>query len=319
MAINPFHLMMARFFLGIAIGISSFAVPLYLAEISPAAIRGRLVSMFQLMVTIGILAAFLNDLFFANEMNNESWRNMFYAGVVPAIILLIGMLISPESPAWLISKNKDEAALKILSKLEEPDNVQIQFHLIKNELGKNKNAGWKEIFKPWLRNALIIAIGIMFFQQFVGINAVIYYSPRIFLMAGFGGNAAAITASAGIGIVNLLFTIVAIYFVDRLGRRKLFFIGMSGIILTLILLGFYFAFKTSAGGEGKWISVLLIFLYIIFFAISIGPLGWLIISEVFPLTVRGMGASVGSLAVWLFNAIVSFTFFKIINFFYVHG
>ena len=244
---------------------------------------------------------------------------MFYAGVVPAIILLIGMLISPESPAWLISKNKNEAALRILSKLEEPVNVQFQFHLIKNELEKNKNVGWKEIFKPWLRNALIIAIGIMFFQQFVGINAVIYYSPRIFLMAGFGGNAAAITASAGIGIVNLLFTIVAIYFVDRLGRRKLFFIGMSGIILTLILLGFYFAFKTSAGEEGKWISVLLIFLYIIFFAISIGPLGWLIISEVFPLTVRGMGASVGSLAVWLFNAIVSFTFFKIIKFFSVHG
>lgn len=157
----------------------------------------------------------------------------------------------------------------------------------------------------------------MFFQQFVGINTVIYYSPKIFLMAGFDGTVSAIWASVGVGAVNLLFTIVSVYFVDRLGRRKLYFTGLTGITVSLILLGICFAFSASLGDAGKWLSVLLVFFYVAFFAISIGPLGWLIISEVFSSETQGIGLQPqGSLSVWFFNSIVSFTFFKIVHAFH---
>ena len=176
-----------------------------------------------------------------------------------------------------------------------------------------EKSGWRELLQPWLRTPLIICIGIMFFQQFVGINTVIYYSPKIFLMAGFDGAVAAIWASVGVGLVNVIFTVVSVYFVDRLGRRKLYFIGLSGIVVSLLLLGLCFVYVNQLGDSVKWVAILLIFCYVAFFAISIGPLGWLIISEIFPLKLRGLGASLGSLSVWLFNSIVSFTFFKIVK------
>ena len=138
-------------------------------------------------------------------------------------------------------------------------------------------------------------------------------------MAGFNGTVSAIWASVGVGAVNLLFTIVSVYFVDRLGRRKLFFTGLTGITVSLILLGICFAFSALLGDAGKWLSVTLVFFYVAFFAISIGPLGWLIISEVFPQKLRGLGSSIGSLSVWFFNSIVSFTFFKIVHAFTISG
>ena len=171
--------------------------------------------------------------------------------------------------------------------------------------------------KPWLRNAVIIGVGIMFFQQFVGINTVIYYSPKIFLMAGFDGAVSAIWAAVGVGVVNLLFTIVSVYFVDRLGRRKLYFTGLTGIFVSLLLLGICFTHFSYLREMGKWLSIILVFVYVAFYAISIGPLGWLIISEVFPQKVRGLGSSLGSLSVWVFNTVVTFTFFKIVKAFTV--
>jgi len=166
--------------------------------------------------------------------------------------------------------------------------------------------GWKEIFKPWLRNALIIAAGIMFFQQFVGINTVIYYSPKIFLAAGFEGNEAAIAASVIVGVVNVIFTIVALFVIDRLGRRKLYFLGVAGIMVALISMGLGFMIP----GVSKWFLVISMLVYIAFFAISLGPLGWLIITEVFPTKVRGLGSSIGSLSNWGFNTLVVWTFYK---------
>jgi MFS family permease len=138
-------------------------------------------------------------------------------------------------------------------------------------------------------------------------------------MAGFEGNIAAIWASVAVGVVNLLATVVSVYFVDRIGRRRLFFTGLTGIMLSLTFLGLCFLFHQNMGDTGKWASIALVFLYIAFFAISIGPLGWLIISEIFPQKVRGLGASIGSLSVWVFNAIVTFTFFKIVNAFTFKG
>ena len=170
----------------------------------------------------------------------------------------------------------------------------------------SEKVDWKMIFRPWLRSALIIAVGIMFFQQFVGINTVIYYSPKIFLKAGFEGNEAAIWASVSVGIINVLFTVVSIFLIDRLGRRKLYFIGLTGIIISLISIGLCLLPGTNL----KWVLVVSMLSYVGFFTLSIGPLGWLIISEVFPLRVRGLGSSIGSLSNWGFNALVVWSFFK---------
>lgn len=312
---NPSNLVLSRFFLGIAIGVSSFAVPLYIAEISPANIRGTLVSMFQLMVTLGVLVSYLSDLFFADESDASCWRQMFYASLLPALILLTGIFCVPESPRWLISKGQKEKALLILRKIEGTGNAEKVAHAINEEMRKDadQKTKWNELFKPSLRTPLFIAVGIMFFQQFVGINTVIYYSPKIFFMAGFDSAVSAIWATVGVGIVNVAATLVSIYLVDRLGRRKLYFAGLTGITLSLAALTINFIFIDKSGNAGQWLSVALMLVYVACFAASIGPQGWLIISEVFPQRVRGLGTSVGSLAVWIFNSIVSFTFFKMLN------
>jgi MFS transporter, SP family, galactose:H+ symporter len=314
---SPSSLFWARLFIGLAIGISSYAVPMYIAEISPTKQRGALVSAFQLLITIGILVSYLSDLYYANKYQNdlEAWRPMFYVGVVPALILLIGMFFLPETPRFLIGKGKEDQGRKILKKLEEPELVEPAISKMKEEISMAKEGGkpWKDIFSPWLRTALFIGIGIMFVQQFVGINTVIYYSPEIFKNAGFESKVAQIAASVSVGVVNVLFTIVSMAVIDKLGRRKLYLIGTSGIVASLILLGLSFALQDTLGESLKWVTVALLLLYIIFFAISLGPLGWLIISEVYPLKVRGVAMSIGALSNWGFNAIVTFTFLPLIS------
>jgi len=311
---NANLLLISRLYLGLAIGVSSFATPLYIAEVSPTKIRGTLVSMFQLLITVGILAAYVSDSYFADNNNPESWRPMFYVGVIPAMILFIGMFFLPETPRWLMSKGREDEARKVLEKTEDPAVIEQSIANMRNDIQKDsEQMPWTEVFKPWLRNALIIAAGIMFFQQFVGINTVIYYSPEIFLKAGFEGNQAAILASVSVGVVNVLFTILSLFLIDRIGRRKLFFIGTTGICFSLILIGLCFAFSGILGEYTKIALVASMLCYIAFFAISLGPLGWLIISEVFPLRVRGLGSSIGSLANWGFNTLVVWTFFKMIG------
>jgi len=301
------QLMISRFYLGLAIGVSSFAVPLYISEIAPTKIRGTLVSMFQLLITVGILAAYLSDNAFADNNNLECWRPMLYVGVIPALILFVGMFFLPETPRWLMSKGREEESRKVLGRIEAPEFVDSSIAAMKSDIAIDKSqVGFREIFKPWLRNALIIAMGIMFFQQFVGINTVIYYSPKIFLAAGFEGAEAAVAAAVIVGVVNVLFTIVSLFIIDKLGRRKLYFIGLAGIFGALVCMGLGFMLP----GAGKWFLVISMLVYIAFFAISLGPLGWLIITEVFPTRVRGLGSSIGSLSNWGFNTLVVWTFFK---------
>ena len=206
--------------------------------------------------------------------------------------------------------------------VEHPDLVNASFEQMRNEMRKNdeRQGCFKDLAQPWLRNALVIAIGIMFFQQFVGINTVIYYSPKIFLMAGFDGAVSAIGASVGVGVVNLLFTLLSVYFVDRLGRRKLLFSGVERYRDFLVATRYLFYIRRSIRGFWEMAFHRPLFSYMWgFFAISIGPLGWLIVSEVFPQKLRGLGTSLGSLSVWFFNAIVSFTFFKILKVFSISG
>ncbi len=319
--ISPSAMMLvfARFFLGIAIGVSSFAVPLYIAEISPTKSRGKLVSMFQLLITIGIMVSYLSDSAFAVPDGDPAfttcWRSMFYVGVIPALIMFTGMIFLPETPRWLISKGHEAKCREVLEKVEEPQLVDEVFTKMKADIDADKHnkVKWTSIFKKWLRVPLIIAVGIMFVQQFTGINTIIYYSPKIFLMSGFADAQAAVWASVSVGVVNVAFTILSLFMIDRLGRRKLYFIGLSGLVVALVAMGTCFALQSTLGDAIKWVTISLVWVYIAFFAISLGPLGWLIISEIFPLKVRGIGSSIGALSNWLFNGIVAFTFFKIVK------
>ena len=309
---DMWFLAFSRVVLGIAIGISSFAVPLYISEISPVKARGALVSSFQLMITIGIVASYFSDLAFADESNPFSWRWMFYVGVFPAIILFVGMLFLPETPRFLIGKGKDEEGKKVLEKVEDSEIVEEAFSKIKEEIAlEQQSVGFAELFSKTWRIPLMISIGIMFVQQFVGINTVIYYAPTLFLIAGFEGARAAITATVSVGIVNVLSTVVAMFLIDKIGRRKLYFIGLTGIMISLAALGMFFFMKDSLGENLRFVIVGTVLIYIVFFAISLGPLGWLIISEIFPLKIRGVGMSVGALSNWFFNGIVAFTFLKL--------
>jgi sugar porter (SP) family MFS transporter len=307
-------LVIGRIIIGIAIGIASFSVPLYISEISPTRNRGALVTMNQLMITIGILVSYISDYLIANDANPFSWRWMFYVGFFPALILFVGMFFVPETPRWLIGKGREEQGRRILNKVEEPELVDEAVEKIKADIAReSESASYGEIFKPWLRTALVIAVGIMFFQQFTGINTIIYYSPKIFKIAGIESNTLTILPSILLGAVNVLFTVVSIMLLDKLGRRPLYFIGMVGMIVGLCGVGLSFFFEDSLGASLKYFTVASMFIYIIFFAVSLGPLGWLIISEVFPLKVRGVGMSIGSLSNWLFNGIVAFTFLKLVN------
>ncbi len=311
-------LLVARFFLGIAIGVSSFAVPLYIAEISPTKTRGTLVSMFQLLITVGIMASYLSDSIFTvpdgDPAYTTCWRAMFYVGVIPAAIMLIGMIFLPETPRWLISKGYEDKCRQVLEKVEEPQLVEEVISKMKEDIqaDSQNSISWTGIFKKWLRVPLIIAIGIMFVQQFTGINTIIYYSPKIFLMSGFADAQAAVWASVSVGVVNVAFTILSMFLIDRLGRRKLYFIGLTGIVVALLAMATCFALQSTLGESIKWVTISLVWVYIAFFAISLGPLGWLIISEIFPLSHRGIGSSIGALSNWLFNGVVAFTFFKIV-------
>lgn len=326
-------LFIGRLFLGIAIGISSYTVPLYIAELSPSKNRGALVSAFQLLITVGILVSYLSDKGFVVEESKvgalsqvllnmgfeinalNCWRPMFYIGIIPALILFVGMLFLPETPRFLISKGKEDAGRKILQRIEEPALVEPTISKMKEDLAQSKsnNSGIKDLAKPWLRNALIIGIGIMFVQQFVGINTVIYYSPEIFEKAGFASVDSQLSATVIVGLVNVFFTIVSMFIIDKIGRRKLYFFGLSGITVALIALGLSFAFMDTLGDSMKIMTVIFMLVYIMFFAISLGPLGWLIISEVYPLHVRGTGSSIGALSNWTFNAIVTFTFLSLLR------
>ena len=320
-ASNVTMLIIMRVIIGFAIGITSYVVPMYISEISPSRSRGALVTLNQLMITIGILVSYITDYLLSNDSKPESWRWMFLVGFFPAIVLLAGMLFLPETPRWLIRKQRWEEGRKILSELEDADMVEQTLGDLRNEMSNEvKTRGeWKEIFKPWLRAPLIITIGIFFFQQFSGVNTIIYYSPIIFKMAGIVSNTQSVLPAVIIGAVNVLACFLSVLLLDKVGRRKLYLIGISGMIPSLAVLGACFYFKDLLGASLPIFAILSIVFYIIFIAISLAPLGWLLISEVFPLSVRGVGMSIGSLAHWGFNAVIAFTFLKLVHSLGIHN
>ncbi|MFX1493499.1 MAG: sugar porter family MFS transporter [Promethearchaeota archaeon] len=296
-------LIIGRIVVGIAIGIASFIAPLYISELSPPKIRGSLVSFNQLFITIGIVLSYLVDYAFT-PMNG--WRYMLALAAIPAVILLFAMLRMPDSPRWLINSGHIEKARSNLIKIRRSEDINNEFQEIATSLDKQKG-GIKALANPLIRPAIIAGISLAIFQQVTGINTVIYYAPTIFEFAGFGSSAAAIFATMIIGLVNVGFTVIAIFLLDRVGRRPLLLIGLAGMSGTLIALGIVFILPNLLNQLGS-LAVVSLMGYVAFFAIGLGPVFWLLISEIYPLKVRGLAMSVVTETNWGANLIVAFTF-----------
>lgn len=301
-------LAIGRVIVGIAIGVASFTAPLYISEVSPANVRGKLVSLNQLMITIGIVASYLADYGLADI---RGWRWMFGLAAIPAIILAVGLLFVPESPRWLMSRSRDAQARSVLERIRETSQVHAEIAEIEASLHQQKGS-WRELLSPALRPALVVGIGLAIFQQFTGINTVIYYAPTIFQFAGLHSASAAILATVGVGIVNVLLTIVALRVIDRAGRRPLLLYGLVGMILSLGLLGFAFLSSTLSSMVA-WIAVISLALYVACFAIGLGPVFWLMIAEIYPLKIRGRAMGVATVANWGSNLIVALTFLSLLH------
>lgn len=301
-------LSIGRVVVGIAIGIASFTAPLYISEVSPASIRGRLVSLNQLMITIGIVVSYLVDYGLADE---RAWRWMFGLAAIPAMVLVIGLLFVPESPRWLISRSQDDEARAVLQRIRETADVSEELAEVQADLCLQEGS-WRELLNVSLRRALVVGIGLAMFQQFTGINTVLYYAPTIFQFAGLHSDSAAILATVGVGLVMVLLTIVALRLLDRVGRRPLLLYGLVGMVLSLGVLGF--AFRSAALSRiVAWIAMISLPIYVGCFAIGLGPVFWLLISEIYPLKIRGRAMSVATVTNWASNLLVALTFLSLLH------
>ena len=301
-------LTIARIFVGISIGISSMTTPLYIAEISPADIRGRLVSLNQFAITIGIVVSYVVDYAFSAH---GAWRWMVGIGVFPAIVFGFGMLFLPESPRWLFKHKGARAAMGVLKSIHGKEIAQKEMAEIEGSIQKTKKK-WSDCITPWFKRALLIGMCLAAFQQLTGINTVIYYAPTIFEFAGFKSPSIAILATGIVGMVNMLSTIIALWLLDRVGRRPLLLIGLVGMVISLGILGLSFHIPSLASSVG-WLTVACLVLYVASFAMSLGPIFWLLIAEIYPLEIRGRAMSIATVVNWVANLLVALTFLTLID------
>jgi SP family galactose:H+ symporter-like MFS transporter len=293
----------ARVVAGAAIGIASFVAPLYISEIAPVAIRGKLVSINQVALTSGIVLSYCIDYAFAGT---QAWRWMFAMAVIPAAAFGIGLLFIPNSPRWLAGRGRTDQARAVLKRIRAPEQVEVELNQIQQSVGQQKG-NWSELLSPFLRPAMIVGVGLAIAQQITGINTVIYYAPTIFKFAGLSSASVAILASVGVGVVNVVFTLVAMQLIDRVGRRPLLLASLAGMALGLTVLGLAFSLPQLSGSLG-WIAVASLMVYVGSFAVGLGPVFWLILSEIYPLRIRGRAMSVGTVANWSANLIVALSF-----------
>ena len=311
-AIAPSPLMLAvgRIIVGFGIGLSSSGVPVYISEVAPADARGWQVSLFQLAITVGILLAYLVDYAFAAT---QGWRWMFGLAVIPAAIFGAGMFFLPESPRWLLRRGQRETARAMLVRIRGTVDVDAEFLEIEQSVTKAPESGrFSDLFARSLRPALVVGIGLAIFQQITGINTVIYYAPLIIQTAGISSASGAILATAGIGAVNVLMTIFSMWLIDRKGRRPLLLTGIAGMAVTLGLLGFVFRISHQSTGMA-WLAVISMMAYVGSFAISLGPIFWLLISEIYPLKIRNSAEGVAATFNWGANLVVALTFLTLVE------
>ncbi len=295
LANNIWVFTVARFIGGLAVGGASVLTPMYISEVSPPGIRGRLVATNQLAIVTGILVAFFSD-YMIDSIFHGSWRWMFLAGVIPSSVLFALLFFIPRSPRWLIKVSREGEARSVIEKVNPDENIDELIVSIQESIKKETRISDITIFrKPYLRLAIIgIAVGM--FNQFAGINVIMYYSTDIFREAGFSGESA-LFQSVLIGITNLLFTILAMVFIDRFGRKFLLYVGASGMTVFLGLFSWAFIADFKSG----FILLTLLIGYIAFFAFSQGAVIWVILSEMFPTSVRSQGTAIGSFSHWIFN------------------
>jgi sugar porter (SP) family MFS transporter len=305
-------LVAARVLLGIAIGVSSAAVPLYLAEIAPPKSRGKLVSMNQFLITVGILASYGVGALLAPA---AAWRWMLGLAAVPALVMLVGLAVLPESPRWLLFRGRDDEARSVLGKVQgrQPDDDEIdqQIKELEERQEEESRSSYRDLFTARMRPALRIGIGVPAINQLVGVNAVIYYTPTILKNAGFGDTAATLSTVA-IGAINVLVTLIALGLIDRVGRRPLLIGGVVVVDLALAFLGALYLLPQQKGV----VAVLLVIglcVYIAAFAASLGVGIWLLNAEVFPTAVRGKGSSLGVFTHWGLDFVVSLTVLTLVG------
>jgi MFS transporter, SP family, galactose:H+ symporter len=303
-------LIIGRLVVGLAIGISSYVAPLYVSEIAFFKNRGSLVAMFQLFITIGIFVSYSINYFFSF---GEHWRWMLGMGIIPGFLLFISLFYMPESPRWLISKGYYDKAREILQKVRRSYDVEKELLEIQGVVSSQRDS-WRMLFKGWLLPVVLIGFGIAALQQLVGINSIIYFVPLVLKASGFAHATNALLATSGIGAVLVLFTVFAIILLDRWGRRPLLIVGLAGMSISLIMISIlFFHSSTEAISHGKWYLLTCILVYIASFAISLGPIGWLIISEIFPLRIRGLASSLAAATIWGFDILVTGTFLPLVK------
>jgi sugar porter (SP) family MFS transporter len=302
------QLVAARMVLGLAVGAASAVVPLYIAEHTPPKIRGGTVSYNQLMVTVGILIAYLID--FALRDVGSNWRWMLGIGALPGVFLVIGMLFVPYSPRWLMQKGRRDEAREVLRRTRGDEDVEAELTEIESVLAEERSSGLRALLRPSLRPMLVVGIGLAVIQQVVGVNTVVYFSPTILTYTGLHASDA-IAQALSVGITNVVFTIIAVLLLDRVGRRALLIVGTIGLTVALLTLAAFFAFDWK--DSVPWVALVALVLFIASFAIGLGPGFWLMISEIFPLGVRGTAMAVCSVFNWGANFFVSYYFLQLVG------
>ncbi|MBM6498462.1 sugar porter family MFS transporter [Flavobacterium macrobrachii] len=289
---------------GIGVGIASMVVPMYIAEIAPPKRRGALVGNYQLAIVIGIVVVyFVNYLIAlqgdANWNLNIGWRWMFGSEIIPSILFLIFIFLIPESPRWLFQKEKHEHAILVLEKLNEPENVAQVKNEIQNSLQQEDKGQWKNLVNPIFKKALFVGIGLSILQQLTGINAILYYAPEIFKSLGSSADTSLLETSI-LGVVNLIFTLLAIKWVDKMGRKPLLYIGSIGMTISLAAVGFFIYYDAV----GNWVLPFLL-LFMASFSISWGPIVWVLLSEIFPNKIRSLALAISVFIQWVANFVVT--------------
>lgn len=298
-------LILFRFVMGLGVGAASVVVTVYLAEMAPKESRGARTSLNQLMVVIGILVAYLVDYALAPY---GAWRWMLGLGVVPSVLLLVGMYFQPETPRWLMKKGREKEAREVLGRFLDAAGIDHEIEEIKLvQKTETERVSFRPSEVPWLRRILIVAVGIAVFPQIMGINSIIYYAPTILMQVGFG-KTGAILANVGIGTINVLVTLVAIRIIDRVGRKKLLLFGTTGMALSMFIISLAYFQAGSSGGIANWVILTFITAYVASFGISWGTVVRVLISEILPLRIRGSVMGYVMVFNWGFNFLIGMFF-----------
>jgi sugar porter (SP) family MFS transporter len=307
-SVGPWDLGLWRFGLGLAVGAATMVAPLYVAETAPMKWRGALVSAIQLAITTGILVSYLAGLVFAGSAD---WRMMLGLGLVPALLLLAGLVFLPESPRWLVLAGREADARRAWARLSSEPWPEDEIAVIRHA-GDEPAARFRDLFARRLRPVLIVAAGLFLFTNLSGIDAILYYAPEIFRQVGIGGDLGPILATVGLGALNVLATIVAMWLVDRVGRRPLLLWGLAPMAVSLAVMSL--ALLLDNDGEiGDVATVVCLAAYIVAFAISLGPLPYVLMSELFPAAIRALGMSLAAATAWGINAVVSISFLPLVE------